>query len=290
MDVFIRNFISKHLRIIKKHSTESLIKLLSALEYTEAILEITADKLFGNNFKWFIIFLTHLVKCVIKLQLLIVHKFGIQTLPALFTLQNFLGGTTKTTTDESIQLTTRQQALKQSTFTLKHSGRVIRSIKNSPVNLETRDWVVPNNDVDGSTRQRIENSEEHFDATQDKQRYLAEVLHIMRPICHLSAMIVFKSNSWKQFLIPLFIDTLSLILINGTKDLSQSQKSEVRRRSILMLYYLIRSPFYEKYSNQVITLVLSQVEQRINGSKYLIGPLTSYIPQWRSMYNYCWTS
>lgn len=290
MDVFIRNFISNQFKIIKKHSTESLIKLLSALEYTEAILEITAEKLFGNNFKWFIIFLTHLIKCVIRLQLLIVHKFGIQTLPSLFTIQSFLGGTTKNTTTDSIQQTSRKQAIQESTFTLKHSGRVIRSINNGSVDLETRDWLVPNNDAMESTQQNQEKKEEHFDATQDKQRYLAEVLHIMRPISHLSSMIAFKSNSWKQFLIPLFIDTLSLTLINGTKDLSQSQKTEVRRRLILMLYYLIRSPFYDMYSSRVITFVLSQVEQRINGSKYLIGPLTSYIPQWRSMYNYCWTS
>ena len=88
MDVFIRNFVSKYLRLIKvysnclrndyqmrfifyfilfkKYSSESLIKLLSALEYTEAILEITAAKLFGEKFKWLIIFLTHLVKYLKK--------------------------------------------------------------------------------------------------------------------------------------------------------------------------------------------------------------------------------
>ncbi len=62
MDVFVRNLISKYLKLLMKHSAESLVKLLSALEYTEAILEITAEKLFGNRFKWLIIFLTHIVK------------------------------------------------------------------------------------------------------------------------------------------------------------------------------------------------------------------------------------
>jgi hypothetical protein len=46
----------------KKYSSESLTKLLSALEYSEAILEITAAKVFGEKFKWFIIFLSNLVK------------------------------------------------------------------------------------------------------------------------------------------------------------------------------------------------------------------------------------
>lgn len=292
MDVFIRNFVSKYLRLIKKYSSESLIKLLSALEYTEAILEITAAKLFGEKFKWLIIFLTHLVKCVIRLQLLIVHKFGAQTLPSLFVLKNFLGSNDTTEKDKKLDLT--RNTLK-STFRLKHSGRVIRTIQNAPSNIDSRDWTVPVEDSNktDSNNNYIEeknDSEEHFDLTQDKQRYLSEVLHIVRPLCHLTALTMFDSRSWKQFLVSLSIDTLSLFLMGGTKRLSESQKKEMRRRTILFLHYFIRSPLYDRYSSTIITIVLSQIEQRISGSKHLIRPLQNYIPEWRSVYNYCWTS
>lgn len=291
MDIFIRNFVSKYLRIIKKHSSESLIKLLSALEYTEAILEITAEKLFGYRFKWFVIFLTNLVKCVTRLQLLIVHKFGIQSLPSMFSLKNFLNPGSDTKTKDKV---VPRNVMKNATFQLNHSGRIIRTIKNSPVNVEDRDWIVPTQSQI-SEKYSISDSDQadlevHFDVTQDKQRYISEVLHIMRPLCHLSSMLVFGSNSWKQFMVPLVIDSLSLLLMNGTKNLSSSQKKEMKRRSILFLHYFIRSPFYDKYSSSIIAILLSQIEQRIAGTKFIIKPLKGYIPQWRAVYNYCWTS
>jgi hypothetical protein len=37
-------------------------------------------------------------------------------------------------------------------------------------------------------------------------------------------------------------------MMNGTKDMSESQKKEMRRRSFLFLHYLIRSPFYDNFS------------------------------------------
>lgn len=294
MDIFIRSLATKYLRILKKYSSESLTKLLAALEYSEGILEITAAKVFGEKFKWFIIFLTSLVKCVIRLQLLIVHKFGIQSLPSLFTLKNFLGSSDATNKDKQAISTNHIEKL---TFKLKHSGRVVRSIQNAPRNLETRDWIIPgdNNKTD-SNNNYIEDTasrgleEHHIDPTLDRQRYIAEVLHIVRPMCHLSSLAIFKSNSWKQFIIPFVIDSLSLMLMSDTRDLSKSQKSELNRRRLLMLYYFIRTPFYEKYSNTIITIILGQIEHRVSGSKFLIGPIRSYIPEWRSIYNYCWTS
>jgi hypothetical protein len=46
----------------KKTAPEKLLKLLSAIEYVEAILEITAAKLFGEKFKWLFVFLSQLAK------------------------------------------------------------------------------------------------------------------------------------------------------------------------------------------------------------------------------------
>lgn len=78
----------------------------------EAILEMTAARLFGKKMKWLIILVTQLSKynfvkpinksffnkehnkkilrCAIRLTLLVVHKIGIQTLPSLFEIKNFL--------------------------------------------------------------------------------------------------------------------------------------------------------------------------------------------------------
>jgi len=287
MDVFIRNFIAKYTKIIKKSSRENLLKLVSAIEYTEAILEITAAKLFGHKFKWFIIFITHLAKCIIRLQLLIVHKFGVQPLPSLFTIKSILNHADP---KKPINEANNQQLIKtdsiDKTFKLKHSGRVIRSIKNSPLNLEERNWSNP---ADESSNKCIAETDEQADITQDTCRFYAELLHITRPVCHLTTMFIFDSKSWLQFLVPLVMDTMSLFLMNGTKHMSGEQKKEMRRRTITFLHYLIRSPLYENYSSSIINVVLSQFEQRIPGARYLIKPINGYIPQWREVYNYCWT-
>lgn len=62
MNGFFRSFVDKYSRIIRKSQPENLLKLLSAIDYTEAILEITTAKIFGDKVKWLIIFLTQLAK------------------------------------------------------------------------------------------------------------------------------------------------------------------------------------------------------------------------------------
>lgn len=61
--------------------------------------------------------------------------------------------------------------------------------------------------------------------------------------------------------------------MNGTNKLSQEQKEELKRRTIALFYYLIRSPFYEFYSSSVINLILALLEQRIVGTKFIISKL-----------------
>lgn len=296
MDNFIRNFAQKYAKIIKKSHPENLLKLLSAIEYTEAIIEITTAKLFGEKFKWLCILLVQLTKCIIRLQLLIFHKIGMQTLPSFFDIKNFLNTNQAAKKSEVNVEFNNSNTDNDGFYRLKHSGRVIRTIKNSPTNPEFRDWSLPTpNSIDKNqnpidTDSDKNNQDIDVDPTQDKQRFMAEILYIMRPLCHLGAVFIFSAKSWTQFLVPLILDCLSLLLMNGTKFMSKSQKNEMRRRTILFLHYFIRSPIYDLYSSQIINVVLDQFGQKIPGLKFLIKPINDYIPYWRSIYAYCWTS
>lgn len=40
----------------------------------------------------------------------------------------------------------------------------------------------------------------------------------------------------------------SLSLLSDRKGLSRRERLELRRRTILLLYYLLRSPFYDRFS------------------------------------------
>lgn len=290
MDIFIRNFFQKYARAFRKSKPEYLLKLLAAIEYSEAIMEMTASKLFGNKFKWLIVLITQMSKCVIRLVLLVIHKIGIQTLPDLFEVKNFL----MNISNEKKELVQPKSNAAQDDertngfYRLKHSQRVIRTIQNSPTNVDSRDWTLPSLKA-GQKQTHDETKDVDLDPTRDYQRYLAEILHIIRPVCHLASIGLFRSKSWTQYFVALSIDTISLFLMNGTNGMSMSQKKEMRRRTILFLYYFIRTPLYDNYTSSLINVTLTQFEQNIPLIKYLIKPVKNYIPYWQSIYNYCWT-
>lgn len=48
--------------------------------------------------------------------------------------------------------------------------------------------------------------------------------------------------------LALFPSPSSLSLLSDLKDLNRRERAELRRRTILLLYYLLRSPFYDRYS------------------------------------------
>ncbi|RMZ99741.1 peroxisomal membrane PEX16 [Brachionus plicatilis] len=104
-----------------------------------------------------------------------------------------------------------------------------------------------------------------------------------------------------EYLIQRFdcVDKINLTFVLARKKLkphneqrakmSKEQKEELKRRTLTLLYYLIRSPFYDLYSSSMINLILTLIEQRIIGTKFLIKYIKEYIPYWQSIYNYCWT-
>jgi peroxin-16 len=62
-------------------------------------------------------------------------------------------------------------------------------------------------------------------------------------------MFVFQQKSWKPWLVSLLMDIASLHLHGGLRQFTSPRgKSEVVRRRLVLLLYLLRSPFYEKYS------------------------------------------
>lgn len=48
--------------------------------------------------------------------------------------------------------------------------------------------------------------------------------------------------------LTVFPHLLSLSLLSDRKGLTRRERLELRRRTILLLYYLLRSPFYDRFS------------------------------------------
>lgn len=58
-------------------------------------------------------------------------------------------------------------------------------------------------------------------------------------------------------------------MMHGTQNMSKSQRSEMKRRAFQFIHYFIRSPLYELYSSQLITVLLNMVDQRVPGFKLI---------------------
>lgn len=75
-----------------------------------------------------------------------------------------------------------------------------------------------------------------------------------------------------------------------SKELNPKEKAELKRRNLMLIYYLMRSPFYDKYTKQRFIGVLRFIAQYVPLSGFIIRPVLEYLPTWQRMYFYVWAS
>ncbi|POI22936.1 hypothetical protein CIB84_013316 [Bambusicola thoracicus] len=133
------------------------------------------------------------------------------------------------------------------------------------------------------------------------QETIAELIYVTRPLLHclfgsfysLTAFLVLSlgvwgQRSWKPWLLSAVLDISSLSLLSDLKDLNRRERAELRRRTILLLYYLLRSPFYDRYSEARILFLLRLLADYVPGLGFITRPLMDYLPAWQKIYFYNW--
>ena len=69
--------------------------------------------------------------------------------------------------------------------------------------------------------------------------------------------------------------------------LNREERKEINRRMLMLLMYLLRSPFYDRFSSRILSFWLTKL-----GRLPLVGVLPKqlnlYLPYWQSMYSYNW--
>ena len=126
----------------------------------------------------------------------------------------------------------------------------------------------------------------------NKELLLAEICYTLKPIAHLVALGVFSSKSWVPFVVSLALEGYSIQrLTSGVTQtqLTERQEVEIWRRKIALGLYSLRSPFYETFTEERLSGVIGTIN-----SVPLLGLLTDglgdYLPEWRSLYSYLWSS
>lgn len=177
----------------------------------------------------------------------------------------------------------------QSIVTLPRSGRVIRTLDNAPPR-QKRTWRLPTETT--LINQILGREDKNAPPTvlNDIQK-LAEVLHILRPLVHLSTMKTFGPNSWTPSVVSFGMDVTSLRLLNQPRNLwNASERLELNQRSFSLFLYLMRSPFYDKYTKVKIIRILTILSERIPLFGSLLKPLIQYLPEWQRTYFYVWNA
>uniref|UniRef100_A0A182T4E0 Peroxisomal membrane protein PEX16 n=1 Tax=Anopheles maculatus TaxID=74869 RepID=A0A182T4E0_9DIPT len=119
----------------------------------------------------------------------------------------------------------------------------------------------------------------------------AEMLYIVKPLIHLACMRKFGTQSWASYLVALAVDSASLRMYYKNRAvLSKQQRVELSRRCVSMLLYLMRSPFYDRYTHDKIANVLNGIGNNVPLTGTVSRLILSYIPHWQETYFYMWST
>ncbi|KAF6105450.1 peroxisomal biogenesis factor 16 [Phyllostomus discolor] len=235
-------------------SQQKLLMWLSVLECVEVFMEMGAAKVWGEVGRWLVIALIQLAKAVLRMLLLVWFKAGLQTSPPIVPL------------DREAQAPPpdgeHSHGSQEQSYVGKRSNRVVRTLQNTP-SLHSRHWGAPQQQ---ERRQKWHQEELNVTPTPlGLQETIAESLYIARPLLHLLSLGIWGQRSWTPWLLSGAVDVTSLSLLSDRKGLSRRERLELRRRTILLLYYLLRSPFYDRFSEARILFLLQLLADHIPG-------------------------
>lgn len=250
---------------VQYHSLRGEIKTwLTVLHYCEVFIELVVRRKWGTKGKWTVAMVIQLMKCLSALVLLYKYKEMPIQHPPIPALQRAKFIEEKKGNEKE-----------NGTFTLRTSGRVIRRVEGAPP-IAFRDWEP----VKYKDELNIDN----------KNILFAETIHIVKPLVHLLIMRTYGTQAWKQWLLPLSLDLISLKLYGKyRKELSYEQKIEISSRKLSLLMYLLRSPMYDNHTKSVIVRILNSMSKNtITG--FISKPILQYLNHWQDLYFYMWAS
>ncbi|CAL1532099.1 unnamed protein product [Lymnaea stagnalis] len=274
-------------------SQERLQSLVTVLEYVGVFIEITAQRLYGDVGKWVAITVLQIAKSICRFLLFVKHNVGIQAVPPLAPIDREAILKQAVVQKQSDQVNNNQGKTQTATngpipsvtFTLKRSGKVMRSMATAPP-MNLRDWKLPQLPSVSSPVLK-----ENCKPTKlSRSQVWGECIYIFKPLIHLTSLYIYGTSSFKPWLLSSGLDVSSLYLIGDTAALNRQEQAELRRRSLMLVMYLLRSPFYDRYTKIKLLGILKGLSDTIPGVSLVLGPLMDYLPIWQKIYFYTWST
>jgi len=267
------------------------------VEYSEVFIELGASRLWGEAGKWIIVVILQIAKAALRFVLLFKYKSGVQRTPLIPPLdRSNLVKREEAVDEEETNAGSGEEAEEAqpeeedeeteavptgSVWRGARSGRLVRSLS-ATSSGSSRSWRLP---------KETSQSKRAIQPTDlSNRRLFAESLYISRPLIHITSMFVFGQASWKPWLLSCGVDVTSLAVMGDSSDFNEEERSELSRRTLLLLFYLLRSPFYDTYSKTRILGFLKFMSDTVPGLSLALNPLLDYLPTWQKIYFYNWSS
>ena len=278
---------------VKRHR---ILLWLTVVEYSEVFIELGASRLWAEAGKWIIVVILQIAKAALRFVLLFKYKSGVQRTPLIPPLDRSNLVKREDAVDEDAANAGSGEEAEEaqpeeeeetdavptgSVWRGARSGRLVRSL-NATSGGSSRSWKLPNET--SQSKRAIQPTD------LSNRRLLAESLYISRPLIHITSMFVFGQASWKPWLLSCGVDVTSLAVMGDSSDFNEEERSELSRRTLLLLFYLLRSPFYDTYSKTRILGCLRFMSDTVPGLSFALNPLLDYLPTWQKIYFYNWSS
>ncbi|XP_067937226.1 peroxisomal membrane protein PEX16-like isoform X1 [Watersipora subatra] len=254
-----------HLHKPQEDGERSLKMMLSAIEALQVFVEISARRYSQPHVKWILILCIELIKTVGRFLLLYKYKIGLRLYPVVKRLNRKQMSAETEDKEEVVE----DSESSDSYYTLPGSGRRIKSI---------------------SAKYKVQTPQTASNSGLTQEQIIAESLHNIQPFIYLSTAAWFGEKAWLPWVASLATDYASLLALRQKKfKYKRKENAELLRRRFMLLMYLLRSPFYDKYSKMRLIRMLT-VMSRVPGLGYIMTSIKEYLPQWQSTYFYTWSS
>ncbi|KAL5503207.1 hypothetical protein EMCRGX_G010122 [Ephydatia muelleri] len=262
---------------------QRLLWCLAILETIEVVFEVFMEQLMSEPGKYGAVILVQCIKACLRLVHVFLLKGGIVKTPAVSGVDRSKAQPLCTTTQVDSDFTDEGKPV---AWKGTRTGKVIRSIHaDSSISYsQLQNYVTQSG---ASSRDGRPGSPQR-PTTLNSSQTVAEVLYIARPLVHVVSMFVFKQTSWKPWLIALIMDLVSLQCHGTLSKFNAPERAEVLRRRSILLVYLLRSPFYDEYTKDILMRFLKYLSATIPLAHYIIDPLVAYLPVWQHIYSYNW--
>ncbi|KAJ2159454.1 hypothetical protein GGF46_002998 [Coemansia sp. RSA 552] len=259
--------------------------VLSGLQLSEKLVEMVVVKKLGEKIRWKVVTWVEIVKIVLRLVLLRLSGRRMVTgsvIPERLVDPAMLGTVRESTEAEAAAVGTEWKG--------ERSGLSFRSVRG----------ILERTEASGSLGQFVtgeaRDAELVAPARSLVRRYNAlglagELLFILRPLVYILGLRRLGRGDWRPWALSLLIELASRQMIRTALHAEQPgaqrtvEKDELSRRKWLFLYYLLRSPFFERFTEPRLTRVADWCSNKPLLS--LLGSLIQdYQPLWQQYYFY----